>query len=407
MQMPYNGPKIPWRHPLFTRRTTQTNCELVFDFDWAAVIGHNKPNFRGLQDLSQAISQFAKMCGKTPLLLLSNKVDVAFDELVIDSRYIAIIDITLFRSSARESDKSALFFLSAFSPHGNISAASVGPATPLRVQQLLSALEVGLDGKSDVLIEVMTKGGSKLTLALLNAAVKGLEKSASREDLEALTNIFSTSTASVIADAATAARRRVAIGEFERLLGENANEHQFQPWFQRNAWVLGSHCVQILDDRRIDVGSIADFLVEGYDGRVDLVELKRPGLRFWHSEKDHDNYIPHPHLVTAITQAQNYQFALEGEINSNKTRERLKGVPIAKPSSLLIHGRSNNWIDKQFEAQRLLNAGFTNLSVMTYDQVLRRAKIIIGLNNYSAIANAYSSAGPTEPEELMPLKRIK
>jgi hypothetical protein len=34
--------------------------------------------------------------------------------------------------------------------------------------------------------------------------------------------------------------------------------------------------------------------------------------------------------------------------------------------------------DKQFEAQRLLNAGFTNLNVITYDQVLHKAKIIMG-----------------------------
>ena len=54
--------------------------------------------------------------------------------------------------------------------------------------------------------------------------------------------------------------------------------------------------------------------------------------------------------------------------------------PMAEPCSLLIHGRSNNWIDEQFEAQRLLNAGFTNLNVITYDQVLRRAKIIMGCN---------------------------
>jgi len=42
----------------------------------------------------------------------------------------------------------------------------------------------------------------------------------------------------------------------------------------------------------------------------------------------------------------------------------------------LVGGR----IDEQFEAQRLLNAGFTSLNVITYDQVLGRAKIIMGCN---------------------------
>ncbi len=361
MQTLYSGPPIPWEHPLSTRRTAQTNCDVVFDFDWVAIIGHNQPKFRGLHDLSLAVAEFAKICGKSPLLLLSDKADVAFDELTTDLMYVAVVNIKDFLACTTEHDRSALFFLSAISKHGSISAA-----------------EVGLDGRGDALIEMVNKGGSKLTLALLDAAVKGLEKTASRDDLEVLTRIFSTSTASVIADAATAAKRRVATEEFERLLSDNANEHKFQPWFQTNAWVLGSDCVRILDARRIDLSNIADLLVEAYDCRADIVELKRPGLGFWQAEKDHDNYLPHPELVAAIIQAQNYQFALEGEIDSIKTRERLKGIPIAKPCSLLIHGRSNDWIDKQFEAQRLLNAGFTNLNVITYDQVLRRANIIMG-----------------------------
>jgi len=378
MQSPYSSLPIPWAHPLFTRRMVQASCDVVFDFDWLAVVGHNQPKFPGLHDLSLAVAEFAKTCGKSPLLLLSDKADVAFDELITDSTYVAVVNIKDFLACTTEHDRSALFFLSAISKHGSISAASAGMATPIRIQQLLKALEIGLDGKGDALIEVVNKGGSKLTLALLDAALKALEKTVSREDLEALTNIFLTSTGSVIADAATAAKRRAAVDAFEHLLSDNANEHKFQPWFENNAWVLGSDCVRILDARKIDVRNIADLLVEGYDGRADIVELKRPGLGFWQAEKDHDNYLPHPDLVAAIIQAQNYQFALEGEIDSIKTRERLKGIPIAKPCSLLIHGRSTDWIDEQFEAQRLLNAGFTNLNVITYDQVLRRAKVVIG-----------------------------
>src|SRR5262249_16908754 len=139
--------------------------------------------------------------------------------------------------------------------------------------------------------------------------------------------------------------------------------HQFQRWFQGNAWVLGTECVRVLDDRQIDIRNIADFLVEAYDGHADIVEIKRPGLAFWQHTKDHDNYIPHRDLVAAIIQTQRYQFDLEGEIDSIKTQKRL-GVMIAKPSSLLIYGRSDEWNEEQFEAQRLLNAGFTNLRII-------------------------------------------
>ena len=143
-----------------------TSCDVAFDFDWKSVIGHNQPKFPGLYDLSQAIEEFAKLFGKTCLLLLSDKADVAFDELITDSTYVAIVNIKDFLACTTDHDRSALFFLSAISKHGSISAASAGTAT-IRVQQLLKALEIGLDGKGDALIEMVDKGGSKLTLSLL------------------------------------------------------------------------------------------------------------------------------------------------------------------------------------------------------------------------------------------------
>jgi len=76
MQTSYSGLPIPWQHPLFTRRMVQASCDVVFDFDWLAVVGHNQPKFPGLHDLSLAVAEFAKKLGKSPLLLISDKADV-------------------------------------------------------------------------------------------------------------------------------------------------------------------------------------------------------------------------------------------------------------------------------------------------------------------------------------------
>ncbi len=175
MQTQYSGPPVQWDHPLFTRRTVQTSCVLAFDFEWVDVIGHNQPRFQGLHDLSQAVNDFAKVCGKSPVLLLSDKTDVPFDEQTTDSSYIAVVNIRNFLACVNDHDRSALFFLSAISKHESISAVSAGSALPMRVQQLLQALELGLQGKAETVIEAVMKGGSKLTLALLDAAIKGLE----------------------------------------------------------------------------------------------------------------------------------------------------------------------------------------------------------------------------------------
>lgn len=99
-----------------------------------------------------------------------------------------------------------------------------------------------------------------------------------------------------------------AVQEFESMLDDDLTEHHWQQWFQENDWVLGTEFVKILDERKIDTANISDFLMQAYDGFIDIVEIKRPegNLRFWVEQKDHDNCIPHQDLVKAITQASKY-----------------------------------------------------------------------------------------------------
>ena len=167
-----------------------------------------------------------------------------------------------------------------------------------------------------------------------------------------------------------------AIAEFERMLEADSPERDWQAWFQRNDWVLGSDFVAILDERSIDTRNIADYLVQAADKHLDIIEIKRPSLKFWNCQLDHDNLVPNTDLVKAWTQAQNYIFELEREMNSVKTIKRYGGCPIAKPRALLIHGRSNDWSYEHYRAQRLLNGGLSCVQILTYDQVLAKAKRI-------------------------------
>lgn len=168
------------------------------------------------------------------------------------------------------------------------------------------------------------------------------------------------------------------LNEFEELLEEDAVESRWQKWFEHNSWVLGSDFVEVLDERRIDVGHIADYLTQAADSHLDLIEIKRPGMSFWNTAKDHDNWVPHPELVAALTQCNNYLYELEREMNSKKASDRL-GIPIARPRALLIGGRSKGWEATRFEAQRLLNSSLQNTQVLTYDQVREKAKRMLGI----------------------------
>jgi hypothetical protein len=151
-------------------------------------------------------------------------------------------------------------------------------------------------------------------------------------------------------------------------------------WFAENDWVLGSDFVRVLDERAIDTENVADYLVEAYDGFLDIIEIKRPGgvLRFWSPTTDHGNHIPSTDLVKAITQATSYIFEVEREVNSQKFFERLGGVRTVKPRCVLVFGRSHEWDDDQCMAYRILNSNYHNLSIMTYDHVLSRAKRLLG-----------------------------
>jgi hypothetical protein len=173
-----------------------------------------------------------------------------------------------------------------------------------------------------------------------------------------------------------------AINQLEEMLAGDLTEQPWQRWFQDNDWVLGTEFARILDDRAIDVDHIADYLMQAYDGFLDLVEIKRPegSLKFWADSLDHGNYVPHSDLVKAITQASRYIFEVEREANSAKFLERLGGVRAIKPRCVLIYGRSGAWNNAQREAYRILNAGYHNLTILTFDHVLARAKRILNLD---------------------------
>ncbi len=187
-----------------------------------------------------------------------------------------------------------------------------------------------------------------------------------------------------------------AIAEFEEMLSANLTEHVWQAWLKNNSWILGSEFVKILDEREIDTANISDYLMEAYDGFLDIIEIKRPSedLQFWSATKDHGNFVISSDLVKAITQSTKYIYEVEKESNSDKFIKRMGGIRTIKPRCVLIFGRSNDWDDDKKEAYRILNSSYHDLTILTYDHVLNRAKTILGLESH------------IEPEEAFALEDI-
>lgn len=178
---------------------------------------------------------------------------------------------------------------------------------------------------------------------------------------------------------ATSIKKVAALSELESSLIKDLPEKYWQDWFSSNKWVLGSDFAQIIDERHIDTENIADYIMRAFDGFVDLVEIKKPnGIPFWSATKDHNNYVPSTDLIRAITQCLNYIYAIEQEANSLKFIQKTKSKVI-KPRCILIFGRSHNWDDEQREAYRILNASYNQISILTYDHLLVRAKNVLGI----------------------------
>ena len=245
-------------------------------------------------------------------------------------------------------------------------------------QSLLEFLQANYEPFSQGYDSFIPLGG-KFDQETIDAFLAIIDSPAKTEFLDSIANN------EILADELMSALKRKtrvkAVKEFEAMLSKDLLEQEWQTWFEHNAWVFGIDSVRILRERAIDTANITDYLVQAYDGFLDIVEIKRPdgGTQFWANNQDRRNYVQSHQLTKAITQAITYLSELEREANSVKFLERV-GIKAIKPRCALIFGRSEGWNDHQKEAYRILNSSHKDLTILTYDHLLDRAKRIVGMN---------------------------
>lgn len=379
--------------------------DVFFDFNWIEVVGHPQVQFPFSKCLARRV--VAECPGDLkPALLLTSRQDAEEKAIEIDGFYLVVVNLHRYRQHAN-ADASAAYFgnsittgltrISQFDALSNLSSEEV--ETLIDIKQSRKAIERWASGSSErleQLREVIAANSASSDVAVgdIAAALRGLDDLGETEtdqlkadlseaDREGLATFIRESDLlpGHLLQAIELARRGRAIEELATMLSEDLTEAPWQQWFEENEWVLGTEFVQILDERAIDVGHIADYLMEAYDGFLDLIEIKRPSgnLKFWADALDHGNYVPHSDLIKAITQANRYILEVEREANSVKFLERVDGVKAIKPRCVLIFGRSNDWNAAQREAYRVLNASYHSLSILTFDHVFDRAKRVLAL----------------------------
>ncbi len=191
-----------------------------------------------------------------------------------------------------------------------------------------------------------------------------------------------------VGDIDNVVQKKEAVSLFEKILSNQSDfiayktelevgkdEEVWQRFFSQNSWILGSDFVEILDERRLDVENITDYLLRSFDGFVDIIELKLPTAPFWTTKS-----IPKSELTSASMQCNRYILQTERKINDLEFNKKINNTPIVKPRITLIYGRSEGWTDEQREAYRVLNSSYSNLNIISYDHLLERAKRLIGIN---------------------------
>lgn len=177
------------------------------------------------------------------------------------------------------------------------------------------------------------------------------------------------------------ARRKKSSQQIDKLLNDRAyfdsikekydigkDEQVWQKFFERNDWMLGSDVIELLDDRIFDEHNTVDLPFRALDGFLDIVELKLPTAPFWTAENN-----PNSNLVKAIMQCTRYISVAERKANDYEKIKEL-GCEIVKPRITLVYGRSKDWTQEQHSLLRTLNASLHNITILTYDHVVKRAQ---------------------------------
>ena len=181
------------------------------------------------------------------------------------------------------------------------------------------------------------------------------------------------------------------LAELEERFAQNHHEtrgkNSWQAWIYQNNWVMGTLYKTPIERVRISFDSIPDFLFPTIDGYLDILEIKRPSHLVVRQDGSHPgSFAWSSDCNQAIGQVANYihwmelnQLALTKCINEKYAEKLGEEITVLRPRGFVLIGNSDNWSAAQREALRKLNHTLHGIEVLTYSDIVRRAKRLIEL----------------------------
>jgi hypothetical protein len=196
-------------------------------------------------------------------------------------------------------------------------------------------------------------------------------------------------------------QRENAIKKLKDIINGNyKNEIEIQNFLRENLWLFGSEYAEFIDDTTINKRNKADGIPQTIDGYIDILEVKLPNEKLFILDHNHNNYYCSAELTKAIAQTQNYIYEMEQNIKENY--EKNNNCMIVRPKGIVLFGSKDELSNDENKYLRMLNSSYHNLTIMTYQQLLKRAEnsLIIKNNTYVAVSPKNISNKPIQNDNL-------
>lgn len=185
-------------------------------------------------------------------------------------------------------------------------------------------------------------------------------------------------------------RYRRVLDQLERRLKsrrgypESSGDDSWQAWIYRNSWLFGPMYLEPLPWQPVGLRSRPDFIFPTLDGFFDILEIKKPDHEVLRIEGGHYTWTGTTNhaigqAVAYIASAEMGRLALERDISDRHGSQLKRRNSVVRPRAFVLIGRDVNWEEGKRESFRNLNAALHGVEVLTYDELLRRGRKMVGL----------------------------
>jgi len=180
----------------------------------------------------------------------------------------------------------------------------------------------------------------------------------------------------------TLQKMNLSVDRLEEIInGVYTNEVEIQKFLSNNIWMFGNDYVFIVKENKIDTNNILDLIPKNIESYVDIIEVKLPNEKLFNFDNGHNNFYATSNLTKAIAQTQNYIFEMENKAQDDKY-QKMNNCRIIKPRGIILFGSKQMLSDDEKKYLRVLNSSFHNLQIITYQQLLEKARNTIDFSKH-------------------------